>query len=226
MPKRPVSGVPQCRPRLCYIGGNVHKMDVDTCHWAYCAQGMQTHAFPGLHVTLSAQVANLANEEIPQIYALCGQGPRSSLRVLRPGLAISEMAVSPLPGAPTGVWTVPPHPSTAFGFSGAGRGGRRSGATGQVHGELASIMGCEEWNGIKRRPSSPSPAEMQLPEETNNAGCSAGCLHFGAGCVVASRMRLEAGHDLLLCICCLACPDQQVSSDMYGLDGESRVAGA
>lgn len=55
---------------------------------------------------LGAQVANLANEEIPQIYALCGQGPRSSLRVLRPGLGIAEMAVSPLPGQPTGVWTV------------------------------------------------------------------------------------------------------------------------
>ncbi|KAK9814939.1 hypothetical protein WJX73_002520 [Symbiochloris irregularis] len=52
------------------------------------------------------KVANLANEEIPQIYAVCGQGPRSSLRVLRPGLAIAEMAVSPLPGNPTGVWTV------------------------------------------------------------------------------------------------------------------------
>ena len=53
-----------------------------------------------------AQVANLLGEEIPQIYALCGRGPRSTLRVLRPGLAVTELAVSPLPGNPTAVWTI------------------------------------------------------------------------------------------------------------------------
>eukprot|EP00198_Chlamydomonas_reinhardtii_P011963 XP_001701300.1 nuclear pre-mRNA splicing factor, component of splicing factor 3b [Chlamydomonas reinhardtii] len=52
------------------------------------------------------KVANLLGEEIPQIYALCGRGPRASLSVLRPGLAVTELAVSPLPGAPTAVWTV------------------------------------------------------------------------------------------------------------------------
>ena len=52
------------------------------------------------------QVANLLGEEIPQIYALCGRTSRASLRVLRPGLAVTEMAVSPLPGVPAGVWTV------------------------------------------------------------------------------------------------------------------------
>ncbi|KXZ43846.1 hypothetical protein GPECTOR_79g125 [Gonium pectorale] len=52
------------------------------------------------------KVANLLNEEIPQIYALSGRGPRASLSVLRPGLAVTELAVSPLPGAPTAVWTV------------------------------------------------------------------------------------------------------------------------
>lgn len=52
------------------------------------------------------QVANLLGEEIPQIWALCGRGSRSSLRVLRPGLAVTEMAVSPLPGAPQAVFTV------------------------------------------------------------------------------------------------------------------------
>ena len=35
------------------------------------------------------QVANLAGEEIPQIYAACGRGARSTLRVLRPGLAVT-----------------------------------------------------------------------------------------------------------------------------------------
>uniref|UniRef100_A0A915DI23 Cleavage/polyadenylation specificity factor A subunit C-terminal domain-containing protein n=1 Tax=Ditylenchus dipsaci TaxID=166011 RepID=A0A915DI23_9BILA len=55
---------------------------------------------------VSARVADLANEDAPQIYALCGRGPRSSLRVLRNGLEVSEMAVSELPGNPNAVWTV------------------------------------------------------------------------------------------------------------------------
>jgi len=36
----------------------------------------------------------------------CGRGSRSSLRVLRHGLEVSEMAVSELPGSPNAVWTV------------------------------------------------------------------------------------------------------------------------
>lgn len=52
------------------------------------------------------KVANFYDEETPQIYALCGRGNRSSLRILRPGLAVTEMAVSPLPGTPRAVWTV------------------------------------------------------------------------------------------------------------------------
>ena len=44
--------------------------------------------------------------ESKQIYTLCGRGHRSSLRVLKHGVSISEMAVSELPGRPTGVWTV------------------------------------------------------------------------------------------------------------------------
>ena len=49
---------------------------------------------------------NIANEDTPQLYTLCGRGPRSSLRVLRHGLEVSEMAVSELPGNPNAVWTV------------------------------------------------------------------------------------------------------------------------
>ena len=52
------------------------------------------------------KVANLLGEETPQIYAACGRGPRSTLRVLRQGLAVTELAVSPLPGNPNAVWTV------------------------------------------------------------------------------------------------------------------------
>ncbi|PON75334.1 Guanine nucleotide-binding protein, beta subunit [Parasponia andersonii] len=55
---------------------------------------------------MDMRVLNLFEEETPQIFALCGRGPRSSLRILRPGLAISEMAVSDLPGVPSAVWTV------------------------------------------------------------------------------------------------------------------------
>lgn len=51
-------------------------------------------------------VADLANEDTPQVYLLCGRGPRSSVRVLRHGLEVSEMAVSELPGNPNAVWTV------------------------------------------------------------------------------------------------------------------------
>ncbi|PRQ45551.1 putative transcription factor WD40-like family [Rosa chinensis] len=55
---------------------------------------------------MDMKVSNLFEEETPQIFTLCGRGPRSSLRILRPGLAISEMAVSELPGVPSAVWTV------------------------------------------------------------------------------------------------------------------------
>eukprot|EP00897_Mesotaenium_endlicherianum_P002524 jgi/Mesen1/229/ME1141729C07661 len=55
---------------------------------------------------MDMRVLNLLEEETPQVYALCGRGPRSSLRILRPGLAVTEMAVSQLPGVPSAVWTV------------------------------------------------------------------------------------------------------------------------
>ncbi|XP_053201633.1 splicing factor 3B subunit 3-like isoform X1 [Panonychus citri] len=55
---------------------------------------------------MSCQVADIANEDTPQLLMACGRGPRSSLRVLRHGLEVSEMAVSELPGTPNAVWTV------------------------------------------------------------------------------------------------------------------------
>ncbi|KAI4351142.1 hypothetical protein L6164_005525 [Bauhinia variegata] len=55
---------------------------------------------------MDMKVSNLFEEETPQIFTLCGRGPRSSLRILRTGLAVSEMAVSKLPGIPSAVWTV------------------------------------------------------------------------------------------------------------------------
>ncbi|EDO49217.1 predicted protein [Nematostella vectensis] len=55
---------------------------------------------------MNCQIADLANEDTPQLFAACGRGSRSSLRVLRHGLEVSEMAVSELPGNPNAVWTV------------------------------------------------------------------------------------------------------------------------
>ncbi|XP_067652800.1 splicing factor 3B subunit 3 [Haliotis asinina] len=55
---------------------------------------------------MTCQIADLANEDTPQLYTLCGRGPRSTLRILRHGLEVSEMAVSELPGNPNAVWTV------------------------------------------------------------------------------------------------------------------------
>jgi splicing factor 3B subunit 3 len=59
-----------------------------------------------LSPVLACHIADLANEDTPQLYALCGRSSRSSLRVLRHGLEVSEMAVSELPGNPNAVWTV------------------------------------------------------------------------------------------------------------------------
>ncbi|KAJ2142364.1 pre-mRNA-splicing factor rse1 [Coemansia sp. RSA 678] len=59
-----------------------------------------------LSPVIRSQVHNLADEEAPQIYALCGRGGRSALRIVRHGLEVSEMAVSELPGTPRAVWTV------------------------------------------------------------------------------------------------------------------------
>jgi splicing factor 3B subunit 3 len=44
--------------------------------------------------------------ESAQLFAFCGKGPRSSLRVLRHGLKISDLAESQLPGVPNAVWTI------------------------------------------------------------------------------------------------------------------------
>ncbi|KAK1265384.1 hypothetical protein QJS04_geneDACA017915 [Acorus gramineus] len=63
---------------------------------------------------MDLKVSNLFEEETPQIYTLCGRGPRSTMRILRPGLAVSEMAVSQLPGVPSAVWTVKKNVNDVF----------------------------------------------------------------------------------------------------------------
>ncbi|GAA5896462.1 hypothetical protein JCM5296_000672 [Sporobolomyces johnsonii] len=54
---------------------------------------------------VDAKVANYLGEDTPQIYAACGRGARSSLRILRQGLEVMEAVSSELPGAPIAVWT-------------------------------------------------------------------------------------------------------------------------
>ena len=55
---------------------------------------------------IDMKIGNLLGEETPQIFAACGKGPRSSLQLLRPGLSVTEMAVSEVPGAPVSVFTL------------------------------------------------------------------------------------------------------------------------
>jgi len=57
---------------------------------------------------------DLAHEDTPQIYALCGRGPRSTLRVLRHGLSVTEMAVSEIPGNANAVWSIKKHADESF----------------------------------------------------------------------------------------------------------------
>ncbi|RCH93139.1 pre-mRNA-splicing factor rse1, partial [Rhizopus stolonifer] len=54
---------------------------------------------------MDAKVLNLADEETPRIYSICGRGSRSTFRILNQGLEASELAVSELPGNPSAVWT-------------------------------------------------------------------------------------------------------------------------
>jgi splicing factor 3B subunit 3 len=53
------------------------------------------------------KIVDAMEEGNPQIYTLCAAGDRSSLRVLRHGLPVSEIAVSQLPGLnPLAIWTI------------------------------------------------------------------------------------------------------------------------
>jgi splicing factor 3B subunit 3 len=69
---------------------------------------------PSLSPVLDMKVIDATAEGTPQIYCLCGRGPRSTMRVLKHGLSVSEMAVSALPGRPHAVWTVRGSADAAF----------------------------------------------------------------------------------------------------------------
>lgn len=86
-----------------YAHGDSESICLHTVHWVV----KQCTYSPVFFLTeYTVQIADLANEDTPQLYVACGRGPRSTLRVLRHGLEVSEMAVSELPGNPNAVWTV------------------------------------------------------------------------------------------------------------------------
>lgn len=56
---------------------------------------------------IDSKVLNiLPNSDAPQIFAACGRGSRSSLKILRHGLEVEESVSSDLPGIPNAVWTI------------------------------------------------------------------------------------------------------------------------
>ncbi|KAH8815835.1 CPSF A subunit region-domain-containing protein [Xylogone sp. PMI_703] len=54
---------------------------------------------------MDCKVANLTDEDAPQIYSICGTGARSTFRTLKHGLEVNEIVESELPGVPSAVWT-------------------------------------------------------------------------------------------------------------------------
>ncbi|KAI9279118.1 CPSF A subunit region-domain-containing protein [Sporodiniella umbellata] len=54
---------------------------------------------------MESKILNLADEETPRIYAICGRGSQSTFRILNQGVEAAELAVSELPGNPSAVWT-------------------------------------------------------------------------------------------------------------------------
>jgi len=67
---------------------------------------LATDELESLSPVTDFKILDLAHEGTPQMYALCGPAHRSSMRVLRHGLSVTEMAISQLPGNPNAVWTV------------------------------------------------------------------------------------------------------------------------
>lgn len=65
------------------------------------------HTMESLAPVTGVLVGELAGNEVsPQVYTLNGKSERSSLRILRHGAAVTELAVSDLPGVPGAVYTI------------------------------------------------------------------------------------------------------------------------
>lgn len=63
---------------------------------------------------LDLRVLDAQGTGSPQLYVLCGRGPRSSLRILQQGLSVEELADNELPGRPRGVWTLKASSSSVY----------------------------------------------------------------------------------------------------------------
>eukprot|EP00053_Salpingoeca_punica_P015507 m.143210 g.143210 ORF g.143210 m.143210 type:complete len:1195 (+) comp16736_c0_seq1:55-3639(+) len=74
----------------------------------------QLEVVDSLAPILACQAAKLGDDDTPQLVIASGQGARASIKTLRHGLEVAEMAVSELPGVPTAVWTVRKHVTDAY----------------------------------------------------------------------------------------------------------------
>jgi splicing factor 3B subunit 3 len=63
-------------------------------------------SIPAMNPLIDCKVANITGEDAPQIFSVCGNGPRSTFRMLKHGLEVNEMIASELPGIPSAVWTL------------------------------------------------------------------------------------------------------------------------
>lgn len=54
---------------------------------------------------MDCKVATATGETSPQIYTACGNGARSTFRMLKHGVEVNELVASELPGTPAAVWT-------------------------------------------------------------------------------------------------------------------------
>ncbi|KEY70225.1 hypothetical protein S7711_04334 [Stachybotrys chartarum IBT 7711] len=66
-------------------------------------------SIPAMNPIIDCKVANLTGEDAPQIYTICGNGPRSTFRTIKHGLEVNEIVASELPGIPSAVWTLKLH---------------------------------------------------------------------------------------------------------------------
>lgn len=74
----------------------------------------EMYTIESLAAITDMKVQDLCDEGLPQIYTLCGKCTRSTLRVLRHGLAVSEIAMANLPAKPNGIWSIRGNNSARF----------------------------------------------------------------------------------------------------------------
>ncbi|KAF4121226.1 splicing factor 3B subunit 3 [Geosmithia morbida] len=63
-------------------------------------------SIPAMNPLLDCKVANVTGEDAPQVFTVCGNGARSTFRMLKHGLEVNEIVASELPGIPSAVWTL------------------------------------------------------------------------------------------------------------------------